>query len=145
MRQIALHKVHILIVLLILFSIKTFSQVQYPVTVTPILTPPYSLNLSDYCGFSSQNIMIQLAVNDLTIKNMPVKLRLTIETAGVTIENPPSFNTPPIYIDGGVAILLFGSDLKDNFNINNLLFKGYSKQAYQNTGQLPEGLYRFTV
>ena len=102
MRQIAWHRAHILIVLLILFSIKTFSQDQYPVTVTPILTPPYSLNLSEYCGFSSQNLMIQLAVNDLTIKNMPVKIRLTMETAGVTIENPPSFHTPPIYIDGGV-------------------------------------------
>lgn len=41
--------------------------------------------------------------------------------------------------------MLFGEDLSDYFNIDYLTFKGYSKQTYQRTGQLPEGFYKFTV
>ena len=122
-----------------------YGQSTYPVQATPTLTPPYSLNLSDYSKFGSQQLMVNITVKDLNISNMPVKLRIKLETMGVTIENPPTINTTPIYIDGGSTTILFGKDLADNFNVKNLIFKGYSKEAYARTGQLPEGFYRFTV
>ncbi len=135
-----------IILLLLQVSIANlFSQSTYPVTVTPVLTPPYSLSLSDYCSLGSQQLMINITVNDLNISNMPVKLRITFETVGVTIQNPVTFNTTPIYLDGGSTTILFGKDLADNFNIDNLEFKGYSKEAYNRTGQLPEGYYKITV
>jgi hypothetical protein len=85
-------------------------------------------------------------VNDVNISNLPVKLHIKMEsTAGVTVETPPTLVTAPLYLSGGLTTLLFGTDLADYFNINNLLFKGYSKQEYQRTGQLPEGFWRFTV
>ncbi len=121
------------------------AQVLFPITVTPTLTPPYSLSLSDYSKFGSQKLMVTVYANDLSISNLPIKLRIKMETVGVTIENPPTITTVPIYINGGETNILFGNNLDSYFNINNLIFKGYSKNTYNRTGQLPEGFYRFTV
>jgi hypothetical protein len=41
--------------------------------------------------------------------------------------------------------MLFGEDLAPYFDIDNLIFKGYTKEQYRRTGQLPEGFYRITV
>lgn len=122
-----------------------FAQGNYAVRVSPTLTPPYSLKLSDYCKFGSQQFVVNIMVNDLNVSNLPVKLHIKLETIGVTIETPLNIITTPIYIDGGAATVIFGDDLKDYFNINNLIFKGYSKEAYKRSGQLPEGFYKFTV
>ncbi|MDR0582112.1 MAG: hypothetical protein LBG31_04015, partial [Prevotellaceae bacterium] len=123
----------------------TFAQ-RYPIQVTASLTPPYSLRLSDYSKVGSQQLMVTIMVNDITIDNLPVKLHIKLEsTAGVTVETMPTIATAPNYLSGGQMSLLFGTDLADYFNINNLQFKGYSKADYQRTGQLPEGFYRFTV
>jgi hypothetical protein len=135
----------ILTLLVQLFLSSLLAQSNYPIYVAPTLTPPYSLNLSDYSAMGAQKLMVTIVVNDLDVTNLPVKLRLKMETAGVTIENPPTLNTTPIYLDGGSTTLLFGQDLIDNFNIDKLIFKGYSKKAYRNSGQLPEGFYRFTI
>ncbi|SDD26573.1 hypothetical protein, partial [Williamwhitmania taraxaci] len=130
----------------IVFAVSgAFAQSSYPIYVAPTLTAPYSLKLSDYCKFGSQQLMVNIVVNDLNVSNLPVKLHIKFETVGITIETPPTINTTPIYLDGGAASLLFGDDLKDYFNIDNLIFKGYSKEAYRRTGQLPEGFYKITV
>jgi predicted chitinase len=121
------------------------AQSDYPIYVTPTLIPPYSLKLSDYSKFGSQQLMVNIVVNDLNIANLPVKLRIKLETVGITIENPPTINTTPIFLDGGAAMVLSGDDLKDYFDINNLIFKGYGKEAYKRSGQLPEGFYKITV
>ncbi len=134
-----------LLVQMLFASQTAWTQSNYPIYVSPTLLPPYSLKLSDYSAYGSQRMMVTIVVNDLEVANLPVKLRVKMETAGVTIENPITINTTPIYIDGGSATVLFGEDLVDYFNINNLQFKGYSKEAYSRSGQLPEGFYRFSV
>ncbi|MCG8411286.1 MAG: hypothetical protein MI739_08380, partial [Bacteroidales bacterium] len=122
-----------------------FAQSSYPLYVVPSLTPPYSLNLSDYCKFGSQSLMININANDLNISNLPIKLHIKIESFGVTIETPPTIITTPIFMNGGETNVVFGEDLKDYFNIDNLIFKGYSKNTYKRTGQLPEGFYKFSI
>jgi len=137
-----------ILLLYIIFQVLLSSvnaQSNYPLYVIPTLTPPYSLNLSDYSKFGSQKLMITIHANDMNISNLPVKLKIKMETMGVTVENPPTIVTTPIYINGGETTILFGTDLEDYFNINNLIFKGYSKETYNRTGQLPEGFYKFTV
>jgi hypothetical protein len=141
MRKTILSSILLLQVLLSSLS----AQSNYPIYVSPTLTPPYTLKLSDYCSFGSQRLMVAVTVNDLNISNLPVKLRIKMETAGITVENPATLNTAPIYLNGGVTSVLFADDLADYFNIDNLVFKGYSKEAYGRTGQLPEGFYKFTV
>jgi hypothetical protein len=138
----------LLLTILILFQVllsPAGAQRNYPIYVSPTLTPPYTLRLSDYSNFGSQRLMVAITVNDLNISNLPVKLRIKMETAGITIENPVTLATTPIYLNGGSTSILFADDLTDYFNINNLIFKGYSKEAYSRTGQLPEGFYRFTI
>ncbi|GHT12306.1 hypothetical protein AGMMS4956_06690 [Bacteroidia bacterium] len=117
----------------------------YPITVTTTLLPPYSLRLADYVAPGSQRLMIQLAVNDLNVVNLPVKLHIKMESVGVTIETPVTIAVIPIYLNGGQVNFLFGDDLTDYFNINNLQFKGYSKDTYRRTGQLPDGFWRISV
>jgi hypothetical protein len=135
----------ILTLLVHLFSSILPAQSNYPIYVSPNLMPPYTLKLSDYSAMGSQKLMVTIVVNDLDVTNLPVKLRVKMETAGVTIENPPTITTIPIYLDGGSTTLLFGQDLIDNFNIDKLHFRGYSKKAYRSSGQIPEGFYRLTV
>lgn len=135
----------ILFLVLLLVSLTGKAQSNYPIYVTPTLTPPYSLKLSDYSAIGSQNLMVSIMVNDLNVVDLPVKLRIKMETAGVTIENPPTITTTPIYLNGGANTILFGEDLEDYFKLNNLIFKGYSKDAYRKTGQLPGGFYKFSV
>lgn len=137
----------LLLFVFLLFALinRGFTQGGYPIFVTPTLTPPYSLKLSEYSKFGSQRMVVNIAVNDLNISNLPVKLHIKLETVGVTIETPATINTTPIYLDGGAVTILFGDDLTDYFNINNLIFKGYSKESYRRTGQLPEGFYKMTV
>lgn len=136
-----------LLILYLVFGsvLGVFAQSNYPIYVSPTLIPPYSLKLSDYSKFGSQQLIVNIVVNDLNVANLPVKLRVKLETVGVTIENPPTINTTPIYLDGGATIVLSGDDLKDYFDINNLIFKGYGKEAYKRSGQLPEGFYKITV
>ncbi len=129
--------------LVLKFSVQ--AQQNYPVSCTPVLTPPYTLHLSDYCAMGSQKLMIYLHANDLNISRLPVKLQLKIETTGITIETPPTLVTTPIYLDGGATTVLFGNDLSDYFNLNKLNFQGYSKEAYRKSGQLPEGFYRISI
>ncbi|GHT24742.1 hypothetical protein AGMMS4957_18280 [Bacteroidia bacterium] len=118
----------------------------YPVQVMTQLTPPYSLILSDYAKPASQKLFVTIMVRDLNIVNLPVRLHIKMETlSGMTVETVPNIITPAIYLTGGLVTMLYGSDLTDYFNINNLQFKGYSKEDYRRTGQLPEGHYRITV
>ncbi|MDR0231211.1 MAG: hypothetical protein LBI82_03735 [Dysgonamonadaceae bacterium] len=122
------------------------AQQTYPIYVTPQLMPPYSLTLSDYSQIGSQRLVVTIMVRDVTVTNLPVRLHLKIENmSGVTIESIPTAPVTPIFLSGGEVSILFGDDMRDYFNINNLQFKGFSKDEYRRTGQLPEGFYRFTV
>ncbi|MCR3573723.1 hypothetical protein K0B56_22230, partial [Salmonella enterica subsp. enterica serovar Give] len=58
------------ILLLLLLSISTFAQ-RYPITVTTILTPPYTTSLSTMAESGSMRLMVNLLVNDVTITEMP--------------------------------------------------------------------------
>ncbi|WP_226995323.1 hypothetical protein, partial [Candidatus Symbiothrix dinenymphae] len=145
MRYNSLNRVFLML-LIACSTLTGFGQQAYPIFVTTQLTPPYSLSLSDYVQAGSQQLVATILVKDVTINNVPVRLHLKIETmSGVTIETVPNILTRAIYLSGGEARMLFGNDLADYFNINNLAFKGYTKDAYHRTGQLPEGHYRFTV
>jgi len=122
------------------------AQQTYPIYVTPQLTPPYSLVLSDYTQPGSQRLVVTINVRDITVTNLPVRLHLKMENmSGVTIETIPTAPVTPIFLTGGEYSTLFGDDMREYFNINNLQFSGFSKDEYRRTGQLPEGFWRFTV
>ena len=127
-------------------SITVFAQGNYPIFVQTTLMPPYSLRLSDYGQPGGRRLVVTLRVNDVTITNLPVRLHIKMETFdGRGVETAPNISVVPTYLGGGETAIFFGEDLAPYFNINNLVFKGYSREQYQRTGQLPEGFYRITV
>jgi len=136
----------LLILFLLLGATNLHAQQTYPIYVNPMLTPPYSLVLSDYAQPGSQRLVVTVMVKDVTVTNLPVRLHLKMENMnGATIESIPTAAVTPIFLGGGETLVLFGDDMREYFDIRNLQFKGYSKDEYRRTGQLPEGFWRFTV
>ena len=89
--------------------------------------------------------MVNLLVNDVTITEIPVKLHIKMESSGITIESIPTQAVAPMFLGGGEARVLTGDDFAQYLNLNNLNFKGFSKDAYIKNGQLPAGLWKFSV
>ncbi|GHT49436.1 hypothetical protein AGMMS49982_02940 [Bacteroidia bacterium] len=125
----------------------SFAAVAPAIQVDVRLSPPYSLSLSDYAASGGlPPLWITIMPTAVNINNLAVRLYIKMETnTGVTIETNLGSINRVLYLNYGVPEHLFGSDLAEYFNINKLNFKGYTKEAYQRTGQLPEGRYRFTV
>ncbi len=115
----------------------------FPVTASTNLTPPYSLNLSDYVAPGSQRLALNIFLADINRPELQARLRLRIEGQGILIETKPSYLPAPLILQGGVPERLIAADLAGYFDPENLNFQGISKQQFLRTGQLPEGLYQF--
>jgi hypothetical protein len=134
-----------IIIIPLLLSATTMSWCQsYPVRVSTRLVPPYSLKLSDYSSGITDRIAFTVSA-DVSRPDLQVKFKLTIEGQNVTISTNPAFNPPPFNLRGGIPEYLAGWNLVDYFNPNNLIFQGMTRQQFERTGTLPEGLYRFQL
>lgn len=132
------------ILMFVFTGVNSFSQ-KYPINAGIELLPPYSTRLSDYVTDDIQRIAINLYNRDVTLGNYDVKLSFKIEGQGISITTSPYFMPPPINIAGGEYVKLFGFDLDQYFNPDNLLFSGLSKSEYKKLGRLPDGIYKFSV
>jgi hypothetical protein len=117
----------------------------FPVQANVQLAPPYTPYLGDYVMAGSEKLLVQLLLKDMSVPNYRVKLRLKIEGVGITIATPESFSGPPISLQGGVPLMLTSFELAPYFNLRNLQFAGITKNEFQRTARLPEGLYKFTI
>jgi hypothetical protein len=107
------------------------------------LQVPYSLLLSDYSRPGATRLALNLLLQDNSIANYAVRLRLVIEGNNITIRSRPDFRPPPIFLNGGINERFLGSDLEAYFRSENLIFQGLSRTAFErNGGRLPEGFYR---
>jgi hypothetical protein len=114
----------------------------YPVQAITAITPPYSIYLSDYCTPGTDKLSLNLLLTNASTTNYPVKLRLIIEGEGITISTTSTYMPEQIILNGGSPLRLTGDELAAYFDPRYLDFKGYSKQKFQQTGALPEGIYR---
>ncbi len=128
--------------LFILWSLIGYSQT-YPVSVATTLTPPYSVYLADYVAPGSDRLAVNLFLGDVNRPELQVKLRLRIEGQGIIIATKPEYLPPPLILQGGVPQRLIAADLADYLAPQNLNFTGITRQQFERTGALPEGLYRF--
>jgi len=133
----------ILLLTFMSLSAPLFSQV-YPVSTVTSITPPYPSSLDGFVDQAAGKINLQVVVNDITLTNYPVKLRLIIKSNAVTIVTSASYTTEPLYINGGEALVLGTADLSSYFRPENLDFNGYSKSQYMRTGHLPDGIYQLS-
>ncbi|MBL6449949.1 hypothetical protein JMN32_26790 [Fulvivirga sp. 29W222] len=137
--------IHALLMAIYLFmgvAQSAFSQI-YPVNATTQIAPPYSVCISDYVAPGSEQLKLNLFLRDLTEPVYDVRIRLVIEGQGVRIETSPTYNPPPITIEGGLSTWLDATDLAPLFASRNLIFSGYSKSEFERYGRLPEGFYQF--
>ncbi len=132
------------ILILLSFSILRVSSQIYPISTVTTVTPPYPISLDGFVNQSASKINVQIHVNDATLNNYPVKLRLILKNNNVTIATSPAYLSQPIYLNGGDVVVLNAYDLTDLFRIENLDFTGYSKNQYINSGQLPDGIFQMS-
>ncbi|WP_103068649.1 fibronectin type III domain-containing protein [Aquimarina sediminis] len=132
--------VHTIFVLLLICPYIAIAQV-FPVNVTPQVIPPYSLKLSEYATASSDKLILNLLLTDITESNRQVNLKFYVENnAGLAIQSTDVvIGANPIFLDGGVPLRLTNFDLQSYFQFENLI--GITPQQY--SVPFPEGLYRF--
>jgi hypothetical protein len=134
-----------MVIILLFFTLITGYTQNFPVRVTPILTPPYTPFLTDYTDPVFNKLTLHVLLNDITVPTYQCKLRLTIEGVNITIRSNPNYIPPPITLQGGVPQIIYGSDISDYFKTSNLVFQGLNpNEVNNNGGRLPEGIYRFT-
>ncbi len=105
---------------------------EYPVQVTAIVTPPYSLYLSDYASPES-NFQVILNLRELDRPEYRVKLRVTIEGMGITLRTRPSYvpralrkdpfwlNRVSSWTDEGLEVASEGRILKEGSEVGRIV------------------------
>jgi hypothetical protein len=138
-------EISIIVMVIVACATKLHAQT-YPVQVNAQITPPFSPYLNDYTEAGAQRFMVNFLLRDPTLPEYRCKLRLTIEGVGITIRTKPGFVPQPLVLPGGgIPLQLYGEDLLEYFNPNNLDFAGITRSQYAKGAKLPDGVYRFTV
>lgn len=124
------------------FSLGLYGQGQsFPVTAVVQSLPPFTPSLSDWADPSANRLGVTLLLNDAEEPSYQVRLRLKISGQGIEMRTRPSFQPRPITLNFGQAVQLTAADLREYFEIDNLDFIGYSRQAYLDAGGVPGGTY----
>ncbi|MGE0588970.1 MAG: hypothetical protein AB7O48_10395, partial [Cyclobacteriaceae bacterium] len=120
------------------------AQEKFPVTVSSVVTPPYSPYLNDYIAPGSNQLNCTFVFNDFREPSWQVRLKLRIESTSLRLETRPEYVPPqPIVVTPGVSMSLSGVDLSSYFDFKNLIILGASSDALLQNGRLPEGFYSF--
>lgn len=137
-------KLHLYLLLLCsLVGLGGYAQT-FPVRITTQLTQPSPIYLSNYADANTINspIKIQLVLNDLTISNRQVRLKIYFQGNGIAFNtNDFVAGAKPLYLEGGFPLQLTNVDLAPYFEYQNLL--GLTPNQYAQA--LPEGIYNIYV
>ena len=115
----------------------------FPVDANAVLIPPNSIQLADYTLEKSQDLVINLTLNDPVEAFLDVRLRVTISNNGVDIleTNPGFMPSVPIRLNQFTPVTLNGFDMAEYLSFNSLV----PLNGYNHTGLLPEGLNAICV
>ncbi|WKB81258.1 hypothetical protein QYR09_16090 [Cellulophaga lytica] len=128
------------LILLVLLTSSVASAQLFPVQVSPQLTPPYSLKLSDYSTSTTEKLLVNLLLTDVNESDLQVRLRFSISGNSVNIQSKDFVqNAAPIQLTGGIPLRLSNLDLQPYFDLQNL--NGITPSEYSKP--LPDGLYQF--
>jgi fibronectin type III domain protein len=117
----------------------------YPVQASLFIPPPYSVYLSDYTTVGSTKLNLNVFLADLSRPDLDVRFRLLIEGSGIEIKTKPRFIGKRVSLISGIPTQIYGDDLQEYFDLQNLDLAGVSRSQLERTGALPEGIYRFTL
>jgi len=139
-----LKKLHLYTLLLCaLISFGSYAQT-YPISISTQLSQPSPIYLSNYADATTINspIKIQLVLNDLTISNRQVRLKIYFQGNGISFStNDFVVGSRPLYLEGGFPLQLTNVDLAPYFEYQNL--SGLNPNQYAQP--LPEGIYNIYV
>ena len=139
-----LKKLHLYLLLLSsVIGFGSYAQT-FPISVTTQISQPSPIYLSNYADATTINspIKIQLVLNDLTISNRQVKLKIYFQGNGISFStNDFVAGARPLYLEGGFPLQLTNADLAPYFEYQNLL--GLNPNQYAQP--LPEGVYNIYV
>ena len=114
----------------------------FPIDANTVLVPPYTLELSDYQVEKSQDLMVNITLNDPIEAFWDVRFRITVSNNGTDIlQTSPSFQPEPYRLNQFSTAMLTGFELSEYLSFNNLV----GLNGYTNTGTLPEGLNSICV
>ncbi|HTI92969.1 MAG TPA: hypothetical protein VL727_20365 [Puia sp.] len=131
-----------LVFLLLLSACAVTGRAQiYPVQLSTLVSPPYSIYLPDYASPGGEKLRLVLLQRDLTVQGYRVRFDMKVQVNGVTImQTSRSAMPPPITLQPGIPTVLGGSDLSWYVQPQNLEFGGgYSSSTYEQSRSLPEG------
>lgn len=116
----------------------------FPVTISTQILQPSPIYLSNYADASTINspIKLQLVLNDLTISNRQVRLKIYFQGNSISFSsNDFVVGARPLYLEGGFPLQLTNVDLAPYFEYQNIL--GLNPNQYAQP--LPEGVYNISV
>jgi hypothetical protein len=117
----------------------------YPVNITTQLVAPFSGYISDYANPGEEKLKLLFLFTDFTKPHYNVKLKISIQGQGITIQSKSYFFDGPHTLQPGVPFELSGSDLYNLLNTQNLDFNGITKAQYEQKKVLPEGFYSICI
>jgi hypothetical protein len=116
----------------------------FPVTISTQILQPSPIYLSNYADATTINspIKVQLVLNDLTISNRQVRLKIYFQGNSISFaSNDFVVGARPLYLEGGFPLQLTNVDLAPYFEYQNIL--GINPNQYAQP--LPEGVYNISV
>jgi len=134
----------LLAILCLLFS-NILAQQKLPATVSVVVTPPYTVFLSDYISSTSNKLVVSILFNDFNEPLWDVYLKLKLESTSLRIKTKSDFKpTAPITVLPGIPLQISGDKLYTYFDANNIDIDGMSREELIKNGRLIEGNYSFS-
>ena len=113
-----------------------------PVTVTSVITPPYTVYLDDY----AEKWKVNLVFGDLNESSWNVAIKVKITSDKFSAQTDLNFNNGgPIVLNTGVPYQLSYQDLRTYLDPSSLVVSGSGTELFRQQGRLPEGFYTFCV
>jgi len=133
--------IFLIVAVLWLVALATHCQAQNDVTVTVMVTPPYSTKIDDY-EKHPERIMITLQSRRQSAVSLQLRGSIIGEN-GIEIHAARQYRSPrPIDLPAGMTLQLDAMAIRSLFDIDKLEVRGTSAAALREGNGLPEGIYR---
>ncbi len=134
------------IVLFLLSIQSTNAQVKYPVTTNVNVGAPQPVYLSDYYQPASNNLLVNLVLNDLNEPFWNARLKFTITGTDLKIVTKTGLRpSQPVELTSGTMVTLRDEQLMEYLSPDRVIASGAAAGLFNQTGRLKEGIYNLCV
>jgi len=119
-------------------SNQTLHAQNFPVQANTFIIPPYTVFLSEYASNSSEKLVTNLILKDMSQSQIQVRQQIEIKGQGITLRTRSSYQGRPITLVAGAPVRISGSQMAEYFNPDNLDFQGIRRHQFAKSGKLPK-------